>query len=173
MEIRIIKGQGSDRIEGWRRDGSSFTSTFPHKGPVPHDLVHFVVERELGFARGFWGMIAGGNDPERIADIAKAAGHASAKRAGTPEVPIIQAVQAERIVECFEAELWSSGSDNAAIRDMARAGCEQSLVPLPPLDDGAICRIRMELTRLAQRWAGLAIGEALTVEWTEHKHAAA
>lgn len=173
MEIRIIKGQGSDRIEGRRMDGSSFSSTLPHKGPVPHDLVHFVVEGELGFDRGFWGMVAVGNDPEQIADIAKAAGHASAKRAGTPRESIVQAIQAERIVESFEAELWSSGSSNDAVRDMARAGCEQSLVQLPALDDNSMDRIRRELAALSGIWEGLAIGEALTLEWPERKQAAA
>src|SRR5216684_8119300 len=27
---------------------------------MPHDLVHYVVERELGLQRGFWGAVAAG-----------------------------------------------------------------------------------------------------------------
>ena len=32
----------------------------PHDRPsgLPHDLVHYVVERELGLAWGFWGLVA-------------------------------------------------------------------------------------------------------------------
>jgi len=173
MEIRIIKGQGADRIEGTRQDGSSFVTALPHKGPVPHDLVHFVVEQELGFGRGFWGLVAEGRHPEEITEMAKAAGHASAKRSQQPDPHFVQAIQVERIVEAFEAEFWSHGQDNDGLRFMAEAGCSQSLVPFPIVTDEAIDRARALLTSFARKWAELSVGETLSLQWFDKGQAAA
>ena len=173
MRVLVTKGERADLIEATRVDGSVARETVPHKGPVAHDLVHFAVESELGFDRGFWGLVAAGNAPERIAEMAKEAGHASAKRAEKPDPDFVQAIQVERIVEAFEADLWSHGEDNDALRAMARAGCEQSLVSFPDLDDDAIERARAKLAALADHWAMLKVGETLTVDWTAGRRAAA
>ena len=84
MRIIITKGERDDRIEVLRADGSGASTRFPRKGPVPHDATHYVVESGLGITKGFWGLVAAGRHPEEIAEIAKAAGHASAKRASRP-----------------------------------------------------------------------------------------
>ena len=70
MRIIITRGERSDRIDAHRRDGSNVSASFPHKGPIPHDAVHFFVESELGIADGFWGLVASGRHPEEIAVIA-------------------------------------------------------------------------------------------------------
>jgi len=166
MRITITKGEREDRIDALRADGSKVSTTFPHKGPVPHDVTHYIVERELGFAHGFWGLVASGRHPEEIAGLAKAAGHASAKRAATPEPGIIPVLQAERAVECFEADLWSGATgDHEMLRGMLAAGCEQSLVPAFPVTDEAIGRIRSALGDFRDRWAGMEPGETITLEW--------
>ena len=101
MRIAITKGASGDRIAVTRPDGSRADFGFPRKGPYPHDAFHFFVERELGLTRGFWGLIASGMAPDAVQELASAGGHASAKRAGTPDPAIIELVQAERLVECF------------------------------------------------------------------------
>lgn len=53
MKISITKGQSEDWIAIERDDGSAATTRFPHKGPVPHDAVHWFVERGLGLRDGF------------------------------------------------------------------------------------------------------------------------
>lgn len=173
MQIRITKGERADWVEARREDGSIAREQVPHKGPVAHDLVHFAVESELGVTRGFWGMVGAGHDPEDIAEMAKQAGHASAKRAETPDPSFVEAIQVERIVESFEAEMWSNGSDNDSLRAMAAAGCEQSLVPCPHLGDEALDRARIRLRALAQQWAALTLGESLTLDWPTGDRAAA
>lgn len=165
MVILITKGERQDRIEASRADGSSVRTTFAKKGPIPHDAVHFFVEQQLGVARGFWGLVAAGHHPEEISDLAKAAGHASAKRAGPPQPHIVPILQAERIVECFEADLWGGNGDNDSLRAMAKAGCEQSLVPVPVLDDAAIDRIRAAIFHLLNRWAELPVGGSISLHW--------
>ena len=173
MQILVTKGERADWIEARRGDGTVERENVPHKGPVAHDLVHFAVETELGMGRGFWGLIAAGHAPGQIVEMAKAAGHASAKRANEPDPHFVQAIQVERIVESFEAESWSGGADNDSLRAMAEAGCDQSLVPCPALTDEALDRVRTRLSVLAEEWAGLAVGRTLTLVWPLWTRAAA
>lgn len=173
MQILVTKGERADWIEARRDDGSVERENVPHKGPIAHDLVHFAVESELELERGFWGLVAAGHAPQQIAEMAKAAGHASAKRAVTPDPEFVEAIQVERIVESFEAETWSQGSDNESLRAMAQAGCDQSLVSCPLLTDEALERVRNKLSGLAAQWAKLAVGETMTLDWPFANQAAA
>jgi hypothetical protein len=166
MRITITKGERADRIDALRPDGSRATTMFPHKGPIPHDAVHFYVESELALSRGFWGLVAGGEHPENVQELAKAGGHASASRGRVPDADIVEVIQAERMVECFEADLWGdSASDAETFREAVAAGCAQSFVPPIELDDAAIASVRGKLLDLRNRWSELPQGEAITLDW--------
>jgi hypothetical protein len=167
MEIAITKGQNEDFIVVVRGDGTRAETRFPHKGPVPHDAVHLFVERGFRFRTGFWGQIARGNHPEEIAAMAKAGGHASAKRARVPDDEIVEMIQAERLVECFEADLWGGGASDADLLSVAEAGCAASKVPMPTLDAAAISRIRGEIARFAADWQAAAVGHVARLEWPD------
>ena len=167
MRITITKGEREDEIEAARPDGTSARTSFPHKGPIPHDAVHFYVESALGLDDAFWGTVAAGRHPEDVAALAKAGGHASAKRASVPDSAIVRLVQAERIVECFEADLWSGGETNPeTLRAAVAAGCSQSLVPSMEVTDEAIADIRSCLADLRSRWPAAKPGERLVLDWT-------
>lgn len=166
MEITITKGRLLDQIAITRADGSSAATTFPKKGPVPHDAVHWFVERALGLRQGFWGMVAGGLHPEAIAELAKAAGHASAKRAEVPEAAIVELLQAERLVECFEADLWGGGGAAADLIAVAETACGYSHVSLPALDMVAVERIREDLGQFARDWTAAPQGYVTVLEWS-------
>jgi len=166
MQIIITKGERGDRIDALRADGSRASTTFPRKGPIPHDAVHYFVESELGLDRGFWGHVAAGQHPEQVQEIAKAGGHASASRGREPDPDIVEMIQAERAVECFEADLWGgSASDPETFRGAVAAGCSQSLVPSLELTDQQIARVRAKLTDLRARWSALPQGQSLTFDW--------
>ncbi|MCA1654426.1 MAG: hypothetical protein ABR588_02660 [Sphingomicrobium sp.] len=167
MEITITKGAVADSLHIQRSDGTLVSTTFPHKGPIPHDAVHFFVESELGMQDGFWGLVATGSHPEEVGPMAKAAGHPSAARPGLPQAGIVSAIQAERIVECFEADLWGPGCDPQTFRETVSAGCEQSLVPAIPIDDEAIERVRRRLKEFRQHWMGLPLGHSCRLEWAD------
>ncbi len=162
MRIEMVRGKSADHIRIARADGSVAETRFAHKGPFPHDAVHFVVEQRLGFDRGFWGLVAEGRHPEELAELAKAAGHASAKRAQQPAPHIVALIQAERIVELFEADMWSGAAQPP---DMLRAtmdvACAASLVPAPDMDDAMIAAIRGDLSALAAQWGS----GRLTLNW--------
>ena len=166
MRITITKGEREDRIEAVRADGSSVRTSFPHKGPIPHDAVHFYVESSLAISDAFWGMVAAGRHPEEVQEIAKGGGHASAKRGTIPQSSIVRLVQAERVVECFEADLWGGSSTSPeTLRDAIAAGCEQSLVPTVEIGDDAIAAIQSNLRDLVMRWSQSAAGERLVLDW--------
>jgi hypothetical protein len=166
MRIEITKGQTEDRIAITRADGSRAETRFPKKGPVPHDAVHWFVERELGLAKGFWGMVAAGLHPEAIQEIAKAAGHASAKRAEVPDDEIVELLQAERLVECFEADLWNPGGAAADLVALGEGACGFSHVPPPAgFDEAAVERIRGALGAFAQVWIAAPQSHCAELEW--------
>ena len=165
MEIAITKGRNADFIVILRGDGTRVETNFPHKGPVPHDAVHFFVERGLSLRQAFWGMIAAGAHPEDLLEIAKAAGHASTKRAVVPDPDIVELIQAERLVECFEAELWSGGSDDAGLIAMAEAGCEASHVALPAMTPSALGGAREALRSFAAEWIAAPVGHVAQLDW--------
>lgn len=167
MEITLTKGRTSDRVAFRRDDGSADSFDFPKKGPTPHDAYHYFVERELGMARGFWGMVASGIEPAAIQQLAADAGHASAKRARSPDASIVELLQAERLVECFEAESWSGGSDDEGIMAMAEPGWVASHVPAPSDVRNRIPAIRTQLRAFEERWKELALGESIELIWEE------
>lgn len=166
MKICITKGRSNDVITITRDDGSAILTRFPHKGPVPHDAVHFFVERGLGFTNAFWGTVLRGILPEDIAAMAKAAGHVSTVRAAPPDPSIIELVQAERLVECFEADLWGGGGSDDDLLAMAAAGCATSHVPLPTIAPDVIPRVRDEIREFARRWRATAFGGEAIFDWS-------
>jgi hypothetical protein len=165
MNVKFTKGKDKDYIEAQRADGTLATTTFPKKGWFPHDAVHLIVERTLRFQHAFWGRIGSGSAPEEIAAIAKAGGHASSSRAIRPADDIVELIQAERLVECFEAEMWGGPSDNATFRGILEAACSQSMLSSPSLRDEQIERIRSELKQCLAQWQILPVGQSLHLTW--------
>lgn len=168
MEITITKGAAEDRIAIDHGNGCRMETSFPKKGFIPHDAVHLFVEAELGLKQGFWGMVAAGRHPEEIAGIAKAAGHASASRNRVPDVNIVELLQAERIVECFEADQWSGST--GPIEDllaMAEVACAASHVAMPAIDHGQVESIRTAIIAFAKDWMAAPIGQTASLTWQQ------
>ncbi len=164
MRVTIVKGSVDDCIEIRRADGSAAETCFPKKGPVPHDAVHWIVEEALALPDGFWGKIAGGLHPDQVQEMAKAAGHASAARATVPDADIVQLLQAERLVECFEAALWSGGSDAASVRHMGEAGCAASHVDFPAITDAQIDTAMTRVLALNADWFPAPVGHSISFD---------
>lgn len=168
MKIAITKWRGMDAIAITRADGTRADTRLPHKGPVPHDAVHWFVERAFALEQGFWGMVASGLHPEALQELAKAAGHASASRASVPDAEIVQLLQAERIVECFEADLWSGGSGaEADLLAMAATACADSHVAMPAVPHGAVAAVREGLGHFAREWMAAGEGHVALLEWEQ------
>ncbi len=165
MIIRITKGAGEDFIAIVRADGSRVETRFPWKGPVPHDAVHIIVERQLSLKDAFWGMVAAGRHPEEIQALAKAGGHASASRAGVPDAAIVELLHAERLVECYEALLWGGGGSREDVLAMAGPSCEGSHVACPAIGEAQHAAIVSAIAELADDWRAASRGHVRAWTW--------
>ncbi len=165
MRIEITKGRTDDGIRITRADGTVAETRFPKKGPFPHDLVHVVVEDTLSLRNAFWGLIAGGRHPEEIGALASSLGHSSAAKAHDPDPSIIELIQAERLVECFEAEIWGGPAALEDLQSVADAAFSQSLVPRLVLSAQDVSAIRERLSALQAQWNGLPPGGTLACDW--------
>lgn len=169
MDITITKELTCDYIKVVRENGTVAVTDFPKKGNLPHDAVHFYVEQQLGYQHAFWGLVSQGISPLDIRHISKEGGHASAKRATPPTKDITELLQAERIVECVEANMWSNWSNNNAFHDVLVAGCAQSKIPPPTISDHDLQAIKQQLQEFALWWTALTIGESLKLRWQQTK----
>ena len=167
MIIQITKGLRNDCLAITRTDGSTDATSFPKKGPTSHDAIHYFVESELGLKNAFWGMIASGHGFEDIQNIAKNAGHASASRAEKPDAEIIELLQAERLVECFEVDQWGAPSDAATFIVIATEACERSHVPLPPQLSGQFDTLRSRIANFQASWGAAHVPHVVEFEWEE------
>ena len=165
MLIEVTKGRTDDGIRITRADGTIAETRFPKKGPFPHDLVHVVVEDTLGLKNAFWGLIAGGRHPEEIGALASSLGHSSAAKAHVPDPSIIELIQAERLVECFEAEIWGGPAALEDLQSVADAAFSSSLVPSVKLLRQQVDAIRERLSALQSQWNALPPGGTLACDW--------
>lgn len=157
-----------------RGDGTSLAWDFPsYHDVLPHDLVHFVVEKGLGLTDGFWGLVDHG------ADVAIVGDQAVLTRGGMPLTNLPGAdfaglVQAEETVALLGpqprleqagkitiARLDPESFTNVGIPDTAdRLGFQ--LPPTATPDN--IEAIRRSLRQLAQQWRDLD-DEPITLTW--------
>lgn len=160
-----------------RDDGVVYRMTeFTRAGTgLPHDLRHFVVERELGIADGIWGGIAAGMVYTSMDHVRGRRRPHSAERSDE-----LKRAQRQRIMR---AELFANLVEAIALLDdpstdeigrLIRA--KLSVVPLvePGADPAAVIAVpspealaaaARALQAEAARWAGLRTGDELVYEW--------
>jgi hypothetical protein len=138
-----------------RDDGVAFLMRGAGGGAeLPHDLVHALVEQELGVADGIWGCVADGVVWRSMRHVSgRQPPHAAERSARLKKerAPRIQA--AERL-----AELVRSLSRGERVPASSLAGCG---VPRAALERAAAALVTAE-----ERWAALAPGERWTVSWS-------
>lgn len=142
MRLRAKKGQRSskvDRLEYIREDGSTVEIDMPRQGILPHDLVHCVLESELGFTDGFMGVVARGASPEFAA--AKTLVHSDALKI------------AESMVEAMQTQLAAGSFDYEAFQYGVRTACHARGIGDPEIPDLKQSLSVFERARaLNQRW---------------------
>lgn len=135
---------------------------------IPHDLVHYVVEAELGLTSGVYGRAARGagtfitaealdsNPRQRAREQRKQRKREQGLRTGDSKHEL-EMVTSERL---------------AALSDVAwRRNSGQRLDPMrkapemKPEDAATLERIVARLDRLASRWRALPVGGELVFEW--------
>jgi len=134
---------------------------------LPHDLAHYLVERELGFERGFWGSVAAGavfggmqvvsgRRPPHAAERSKAAMKAAGQQLTAAEiyVSILLRVAGE-----------GRESDWAGVCSRLDEAWRPFRGPRKAVSREGVWRVCRALREAERRWQELAIGESLTVSW--------
>ena len=147
MKLVFTKSSGKyDLMEVFRQSGEPERVNCPKQGIIPHDMVHYAVEHTLQ-TRGFLGRVKDGEDP------------------GFQMHPEAHSDAVERLVEVFQADVWSGGASGAQdMIDMYRVSCMARDCPVLPIDANAIDAVRLAITELSERWQATPIGGTLELE---------
>jgi hypothetical protein len=141
MEIRFVKKPGQrDRCWVTHPDQTQTSWAFPSYGAaLPHDLVHYVVERAFGLERGLWGLVALGVDIQRVNDESnRAGGKVADKYADLGD--LTELIRAEELA----AHDWDRPFEG---------------------DEAKRAEVRRELDALLARWRDLGPEGTLVLEW--------
>jgi hypothetical protein len=141
--LRCIRADGSTT---WQKQQGKHAAFFPL-----HDLTHYAVETELGFRRGFYGLIAEGWE------IAETTGKTA--RGPLPN----ETLEVEYLVSAFSAERAGGAVASAAeFNPLAATFANAKGMPPPRhLSDGDLARVRSRFDELAIKWRALPPGETL------------
>ena len=141
--LRCVRADGSIT---WQRSDHQNARFFPL-----HDLTHYAVENELGFARGFFGLITEGwNIDETTGKTARGA---------LPN----EALEVEYIVSAFSAERAGDAFAAAAEFNQLAATFASAKGMSPPrqLSGEDLTRVRSRFDELAGKWRSLPPGATL------------
>jgi hypothetical protein len=142
----LLKCVRDDDSATWQRQGDNRAAFFPL-----HDLTHYAVETELGFSRGFFGLIAGGWE---IAETTGKGAHGP-----LPD----EAIEVEYIVGALGAE--RAGDPDCAAKefnDLALVFAKtKGRIEPRPLTDAELGRVRSRMSELFARWNTLPPGSTL------------
>ncbi len=158
MVVRFTKkADGRHRLTIVRDDGSvSQGQVIPGLGQkaIPHDLLHAIVEKTLGFSRGVYGMVNTGLDIAQLLDPAQ-------KRMNRGETELMHS---EIVTAILQVETAYEGISPPFFFDELRRRCAEAGLTEPRMSD----EDRRELRRLRDdyqaRWLGLGVGETIEVE---------
>ena len=145
--LRCIRDDGS---VSWQKQEGTHAVFFPL-----HDLTHYAVETELGYRRGFYGLIAEGWE------IAETTG--KTPRGTLPN----EALEVEYLVSAFSAERASGEAATAnEFNELAATFARGKGMPEPrKLTAHELARVRLRFVALATQWRALAPGETLRLEF--------
>jgi hypothetical protein len=153
-----------------RDDGAVYRLYGGPAGPrLPHDIMHFVVERELRIGDGIWGGIAAGIVFDTMQHVSgRRPPHA---REGSKELRQ-RGLRAEVLANFVECVAGLDHPSDIQIRTLAAA----KLTVLPQadadLEPAAVAAAAQALQVEAARWARLRVGEELSYDWPREAVAA-
>ena len=142
---------------------------------LPHDLRHFLVERELGIVDGIWGGIAVGMVYSSMEHVqGRRPPHSAERSAELKRLQRERIMRAELIANLVEAVAMLDAPSDDDIQRLTRAHlsvvpvtepgadpAEVAAVPSPAMLAAAARTLQVE----AARWARLRVGEELVYSW--------
>jgi hypothetical protein len=169
MEITFTKtGARSYEVVARRDDKVVVRVQTPDRPQaLPHDMAHYLIERGLGFERGFWGAVAAGavfkgmevvsgRRPPHAGERSKAIIKAEYRQLATAElyVSVIQAVAREG-----KERDWAFV--NASLDEVWRP----FRWPRKAVTREGVLRVCESLREAEKQWRELPVGESVTVSW--------
>jgi hypothetical protein len=127
---------------------------------LPHDLVHFVVEREWGLQHGIFGQLAEGGDagtfvPVRLSALRREGARGARIRAAHRS----DTGQSERLAHVAYVAWRSRRGHEVAAWDLEAVG------EAGDADAALLERAVERLDELAQRWHALQVGGSISLPW--------
>ena len=155
MLIRFLKGKDKkDTLTITRKDGSVTWTTLKESFGPEHDICHFVVEEELEFTAGFYGLVASGMNIEDFENT-------SNKEWLGPE-----GLWAESVVMALQYERRGIAT-REALPDLIASSCNNFDLDPPSLLNGdTLDDMRFSFDMLMKEWEALHAGETLELEWS-------
>jgi hypothetical protein len=170
MEITFTKTGEHTYTTVARRDDSVLLEvpSYDRTSLLPHDLAHFVVERELGLKNGFWGCIAGGAlFPGMKVTSGRQPPHGAERSRSVIRDAGQHGTEAEVLVSSLLGIMHEGLEDNVpAVRGVLSRVWRPSKPSRGALEVEEVKRVCTALREVQQRWDALAIGEVMTVSWS-------
>jgi hypothetical protein len=170
MEIRIEKLDARRSQSVVTRDDRVTLSVagYGPSQPLPHDLAHYVVEKELALRRGFWGSVADGAIFPGMAILsgrqrphARERSHALCKANSRTltEAEVIVGLMVELVKNRIPA---TSQYAAKAVAGRLAPGKDSELRAITAAN---LQRLNADLSAMARRWSEVKVGDALVVQW--------
>ncbi|MEL6676504.1 MAG: hypothetical protein AAFR61_30120 [Bacteroidota bacterium] len=140
--FRIRRQDGS---ETWQRHTDFF---------VLHDLLHYVVEKNLRYKEAFYGLVEQGKNIEDFDNLSREASRS---------LPW-ESIVTEHLVNLFASELTSEQPWQDFL-DQVETVCRQAGLEVPQIADSQLRAIREQFKGLHQQWQSLKDSERLTLHW--------
>lgn len=148
MRLTFTKGAGKHDFLNIDRDGQTIeTIECPKQGILPHDMIHYAVESVLP-CPGFLSLLHEGRP-------------AGFSMGGDS---IAEAI--ERIVEIFQAEMWSGPVPATDLLEMFEHGCGAETGAIISFTEEDVGLIRSKLAELTTLWESVSIKGKLTVNFS-------
>jgi hypothetical protein len=154
------KADGRHRLTVVRDDGSASQGQMvPGLGAdaIPHDLLHALVEKALGFTRGVYGMVGTGLEIGALGALADP--KRKAMNRDEPELML-----SEIVTTLLQAESAYEGVEAREFREQLRGKCEEHGIAVRAIADEELSAVRGLREEYARRWRGLGVGETIEVE---------
>jgi hypothetical protein len=176
MEITFTKtGARTYEVLARRDDGVVLRVRTPDKpASLPHDVAHYVVERELGFERGFWGLMAAG---AVFASVQVVSGrrppHAAERSAALIKATYREQAAAELYVAVMQGVTREGKEqDGRFVRAQLDEVWRPFRWPRPEVSDEDALRVCRALRDAERQWLALPVGGSVNVSWAPARRAA-
>src|SRR5580692_3035844 len=155
-----------------RDDGAVYRLYGGQAGPrLPHDIMHFVVERELRIGDGIWAGIAAGLIFDSMQHVSgRRPPHARERSADLLAGFRQRGLRAEVLASFVECVAGLDHPSDTQI--MTLAATKLSVLPDPDVEPAAVAAAAQALQVEAARWARLRVGEELSYDWPREARAA-